>query len=48
MAKKEGNRPLFELCFSFETTSTSETLSLTLEEEIEIYWLVLVDFLYLH
>ena len=45
-AKKEGNRPLFELVFSFWTTYSSETLLVTLVQEIEIYWLVGVIFLY--
>ena len=36
MAKKEGNRPLFELDFPLWTTDSSKMLSETLEEEIEI------------
>jgi hypothetical protein len=37
-------RQTFELDFLLWTTDTSETLSVTLVQEIEIYWLVSVDF----
>ena len=47
-AKKEGNRPLFEPVLPLWMTNTSETLSDTLVQEIELYWLVAVDFLYLY